>query len=232
MKKCLIAFIMLLFLSYFSWAGQLVPIFEDIASSAECVETYNPAATPDDAQAVGKVDNADFFGYIYDPAQDECICAVDPFIWAEDGDPNGNYYYALIFERSGDATPTLDSYLGVSDRVQSDGINGNTPNRFSTLTGSKFLFSPCIDVYTAQADGYAIVFVKDTDSNPLDDPAPELDVTNVLYFGFDNDTGNSGDYHGRGTWSWNATLGSGLGTPLANYNWDADDFGDINVSTQ
>ena len=35
MKKCLIAFIMLLFLSYFSWAGQLVPIYEPIDAGGE-----------------------------------------------------------------------------------------------------------------------------------------------------------------------------------------------------
>ena len=160
---------------------------------AGCTEYYNPGWTSDTAtRGVGEASAVDFYGMLYTPADNKCICEIWVYNEQIDGTLSSSHdYYVRIFGLTGN---DASSIIGTSSKVDGDGMSNDT--------WSVFDFSPCVNVTAATQ--YGIGAFVDRDSNLTDDP--ESDLTNHWNFGDDNNNAGDAITGGRIYWTWDSSI--------------------------
>lgn len=173
-----------------------------VPPATTCDLTYDTSALTVDGTdniQVGRYSASDFYGFLYTPAANECVCKIDPYIYSETGTPAGNYY-ARIFVYNG-ATGAIDSIAGTSSAVAGAGINGQG-GQWSSASAGTYDFDPCISLSTGTT--YAITWFISTDADLTDDP--EYDGTNYWAIGTDDNAASDAIQLGRGSWQWDAEI--------------------------
>jgi len=165
----------------------------------------------DTARPIGNTVTVDFYGSLYTPAADICVCKVDFVYYSVNGTASSidSYnYHVRIFEDDGSNGD--DVSLGVP--YISDAVSG--ANVRAVGTGEFIGFSFTTGVQLTGSQLYGITLFIDTDSNLTDDPGDEIDATNYWNFGDDNEGPAS---QGRVTYTYDASI------PYARNSPDLDD---------
>ena len=218
MKNIFIAILLMLLGSSAGYA--VSPAILHGISGGGCSESYFSDVTPDTAWSVGQSADRHYVGTVYTPAADECVCAIDVYVYGIQGTLTTDHdYYAQIYEMT---TTTLSSLVtnGTSNVVAGETLAAST---WVSANAGKFEFSTCVSLTGSTA--YAIVFALDTEGDGIADE-PNLDGTNYWQLGHDDESNIDSVLGGTGKWTWDSSI------PYAQIIADEQDDIQIKVWTE
>lgn len=199
MKKYILVLLLLLLFPLSGSAFNITMAGSSTPSVTVCTETYAPSLTGDAYLSVSRFSAIEYTGFLYTPASNVDVCALDIYVWSLAGDPTSKGFYAQIWEiGDGDPDPanSLVTNLGTSVRLLGTNLAATT-----WISANIGLFEWASPVSLIGSTTYAVIVFVDTDSNPND--APEYDGTNYITWRFDNE--NNGDAIQAGGFHWTYT---------------------------